>query len=57
MGIFLLAFFAGPSTALLHVWLCPGVKGKMRWTHNLTIGFDAYFQAYRYLLKNGHHHE
>ncbi len=53
MVIFLLAFFAGPLTALFHVWVFPHVNRRMRRTLRLTIGFNAYFAAYEYLL-GGH---
>ena len=49
--VFLIAFFAGPWTAVLHVWLSPSVKHKFGLTRKLCVGFDAYFAAYRYLLK------
>ena len=48
---FAIAFFAGPWTALLHVWLSPRIEHKMALTRKLCLGFDAYFAAYRYLLK------
>lgn len=51
---FLVAFFAGPSTAVVHVWLSQDVRRKMFWTQRLTLGLDAYFEAYRYLLKGNH---
>jgi len=51
MTVFVCAFLAGPWTAAVHVWLSPRVKNKLALTRKLCIGFDAYFAAYRYLLK------
>jgi hypothetical protein len=53
LRLFLMGFFAGPITALVHVWLSTAVTKKMQLTQKMTLGFGAYFETYLYLLGGG----
>jgi hypothetical protein len=52
-GVLLLAFFAVPVTAVLHLAIRSHTRDKRRRLQRLMIGMGAYVEALKYLLSGG----